>query len=107
MIESLQQMKNRIANFIRVMAMRDYLHFLISNKAITKRQNDLLTLLLDDSSGKPFTLHELQQAMPYAMLYRKVSEMTARRDLKKLLDLKLLVLDADNRYSLNLRGFDS
>ena len=106
-IESLQQMKNRIANFIRVLAMRDYLHFLVSNKAITKRQNDLLALLLDDPSGKPFTLHELQRAMPYAMLYRKVSEMTARRDLKNLLERKLLVVDADNRYSLNLRGFDS
>ena len=100
-------MKNRIANFIRVLAMRDYLHFLVSNKAITKRQNDLLALLLDDPSGKPFTLHELQRAMPYAMLYRKVSEMTARRDLKNLLERKLLVVDADNRYSLNLRGFDS
>lgn len=106
-IESLQQMKTRIASFIRVLAMRDYLRFLVSNKAITKRQNDLLTLLLDDSSGKPFTLHELQTALPYSMLYRKVSEMTARRDLKNLLGLKLLSIDADNRYSLNLRGFDS
>ncbi|NTW53876.1 MAG: Fic family protein, partial [Chlorobaculum sp.] len=106
-IESLQQMKNRIADFIRVLAMRDYLHFLVSNKAISRRQNDLLTLLLDDPSGKPFTLHELQQALPYSMLYRKVSEMTARRDLKNLLERKLLTVDADNRYSLNLRGFDS
>lgn len=106
-IESLQQMKNRITDFIRVLAMRDYLHFLVSNKAISRRQNDLLSLLLDDSSGKPFTLHELQTALPYSMLYRKVSEMTARRDLKNLLGLKLLSIDADNRYSLNLRGFDS
>ena len=106
-IESLQQMKNRIADFIRVLAMRDYLHFLVSNKAISRRQNDLLTLLLDDPSGKPFTLHDLQNALPYSMLYRKVSEMTARRDLKNLLGLKLISIDADNRYSLNLRGFDS
>lgn len=105
-IESLQQMKTRIAFFIRVLAMRDYLHFLSSNKAISKRQNDLLALLLDQS-GKQFTLHELQNAMPYAMLYRKVSEMTARRDLKKLLELKLLTVDAEGRYSLNLRGFVS
>jgi Fic family protein len=104
-IESLKEMKTSIAFFIRMLALRDYLHFLSSTKAISKRQNDLLTLLLDDF--KPFTLHELQNTMPYEMLYRKVSEMTARRDLKKLLDLKLLVLDADNRYSLNLRGFDS
>ena len=106
-IESLQQMKTRIADLIRVLVMREHVHFLGSKKAISKRQNDLLTLLLDDSSGKPFTLHELQQAMPYAMLYRKVSEMTARRDLKNLLGLKLLSVDADNRYTLNLRGFDS
>lgn len=104
-IESLKEMKTSIAFFIRMLALRDYLHFLSSKKAISKRQNDLLTLLLDDF--KPFTLQELQNTMPYEMLYRKVSEMTARRDLKKLLDLKLLSVDADNRYSLNLRGFDS
>jgi Fic family protein len=106
-IESLQTMKTRIAILIRMLVMREHVRFLVSNKSISKRQNDLLTLLLDDSSGKPFTLHELQQAMPYAMLYRKVSEMTARRDLKNLLGLKLLSIDADNRYSLNLRGFDA
>jgi Fic family protein len=106
-IESLQQMKTRIAILIRMLVMREHVHSLSSNKAISTRQHDLLTLLLDDSSGKPFTLHELQQAMPYAMLYRKVSEMTARRDLKNLLGLKLLSVDTDNRYTLNLRGFDS
>jgi Fic family protein len=106
-IESLQQMKNRIAFFIRILAMRDYLHFLVSNKEISKRQNDLLTLLLDDSSRPPFSLHELQHRMPYSMMYRKVSEMTARRDLKKLLDLKLLTIDEDGRYHLNLSGFVS
>jgi Fic family protein len=106
-IESLQQMKNRIAILIRMLVMREHIHFLGSNKAISKRQHDLLTLLLDDSSGKPFTLHELQQVMPYAMLYRKVSEMTVRRDLKNLLERKLLIVDAGGRYALNLRGFDS
>jgi Fic family protein len=104
-IESLKEMKTSIAFFIRMLALRDYLHFLSSKKAISKRQNDLLTLLLDDF--KPFTLQELQNTMPYEMLYRKVSEMTARRDLKNLLGLKLLSVDADNRYTLNLRGFDS
>jgi Fic family protein len=106
-IESLRQMKNRIAFFIRILAMRDYLHFLVSNKKISKRQNDLLTLLLDDSSRPPFSLHELQHSMPYSMMYRKVSEMTARRDLKKLLDLLLIAIDADGRYFINISGFVS
>lgn len=106
-IESLQQMQSRIAFFIRKLAMRDYLHFLGSKKAISKRQNDLLTLLLDDSSEKSFTLHELQLTMPYTMLYRKVSEMTARRDLKNLLDLKLLAINTEGRYYLNLTSFVS
>jgi Fic family protein len=106
-IESLQQMKSRIAFFIRKLAMRDYLHFLGTKKAISKRQNDLLTLLLDDTSEKSFTLHELQLTMPYTMLYRKVSEMTARRDLKNLLDLKLLAINTEGRYYLNLTSFVS
>jgi Fic family protein len=106
-IESLQQMKSRIAFFIRKLAMRDYLHFLGTKKTISKRQNDLLTLLLDDTSEKSFTLHELQLTMPYTMLYRKVSEMTARRDLKNLLDLKLLAINTEGRYYLNLTSFVS
>lgn len=106
-IESLQQMKSRIAFFIRKLAMRDYLHFLGTKKAISKRQNDLLTLLLDDTSEKSFTLHELQLTMPYTMLYRKVSEMTARRDMKNLLDLKLLAINTEGRYYLNLTSFVS
>ena len=84
----------------------DYIHFLSRKKAISKRQNDLLALLLDHA-GKPFTLHELQKAMPYSLLYRKVSEMTARRDLKNLLERKLLTVNTEGRYLLNLMGFDS
>jgi DeoR/GlpR family transcriptional regulator of sugar metabolism len=37
------------------------------------------------------------------MLYREVSERTARRDLARLLEMKLLLRDADGRYYLNLR----
>lgn len=105
-IESLKYGKNSIAFFIRMLVMREYLHVLSSSKAISKRQNDLLTLLLDHSV-KPFTLHDMQNTMPYSILYRKVSEMTARRDLKNLLDRKLLRIDDKGRYSLNLYGFDA
>ncbi len=105
-IESLQQMKSRIAVLIRELVMRDYLHFLTNNKGISERQNDLLTLLLDHK-GSAFSLSELQHALPYSMIYRKVSEMTARRDLKNLLKKKLLTVDVDGRHTLNLYGFDA
>ncbi|NTU54339.1 MAG: Fic family protein [Chlorobiaceae bacterium] len=106
-IESLQQMKTRIAILIRMLVMREHIHILSSKKSISKRQGDLLTLLLDDASGKPFTLQELRHSMPYSLLYQKVSEMTARRDLKNLLEKKMLTTDTKGRFALNLHGFDS
>ena len=95
-------MKNLIIFFIKKLALRDYIHFLLNNeKRISKRQHDLVSLLLDNINDT-FTLNELSAKIPYSFLYRKISSQTARRDLKKLLEIKLLRVDESGRYLMNL-----
>jgi Fic family protein len=100
LVESLNKIKDRITFFIRVFALRDYYSFFRTEKILAQRQHDLLILLLDNL--KPFKLGDLFTTTPYNILYGKVSERTARRDLKKLLDKGLLRLEDKNSYMLNL-----
>jgi Fic family protein len=99
-VESLNEIKERIIFFIRKFALHDYYVFLRTGKQITQRQHDLLVMLLDELI--PFTLGDLFRVSPFNVLYREVSERTARRDLKKLYDAQLLYV-AEGKYHLNLR----
>lgn len=101
-VESLKGIKNSIIYFIRKFSLRDLYNFEKQRKSITKRQFDLLSLLLDDPIE--FTLKDLLEKNPYSILYRKLSTQTARRDLKKLAEMKLLNLAENNKYYLNLRA---
>ncbi len=100
-IDSLEEIKNRITYFIRRLALRDHYAALHREKTIIQRQYDLLTMLLQDL--KPFTLPDLFGTSPMNTLYRNVSERTARRDLKKLLEMNLLTCMND-QYTLNLEA---
>ena len=100
-IDSLDEIKNRITYFIRHLALRDHYAALHREKAIIQRQYDLLTMLLQDL--KPFTLPDLFGTSPMNTLYRNVSERTARRDLKKLLEMNLLTC-VNDQYTLNLEA---
>jgi Fic family protein len=102
-VVSLSSIKMNIIFFIRKFILRDFYTFENKRKAITKRQFDLLSLLLDNSIE--LTLKDLLEKNPYALLYRKVSSQTARRDLKKLVD-KNLLNRAGNKYMLNFRALD-
>jgi Fic family protein len=101
-VESLKGIKNSIIYFIRKFSLKDLYTFEKQRKSITKRQFDLLSLLLDDPIE--FTLKDLLEKNPYSILYGKVSTQTARRDLKKLAKMKLLDLVENNKYYLNLRA---
>ena len=97
-VESLNEIKGRITFFIRKFTLRDYYAGLRRDKAVTARQHDLMKLLLDHM--KPFTLEDLVTASPFNLLYRHVSDRTARRDLNKLKEMGLLV-KKDGKYELN------
>ena len=103
-IESLKEIKSRITYHIRIMTLRDYIHYQRTNKNLTRRQADLLELLVD-YPNMTFNLKELREKSPYVALYRNVSPITARRDIKRLLELKLIELK-DEKYSINLRALD-
>jgi Fic family protein len=104
-VDSLNQLKDRITRYIRKFSLRDFYAYLRNRRDLTHRQHDLLILLLE--SGAAVTLNELFQNAQFAVLYRNVSERTARRDLKKLLDEDLLTLSDKGRYTINMRTLDA
>lgn len=100
-VKSLKDIKNSIVYFIRQLSLRDLYTFKKQHKLITKRQFDLLSLLLDNPIE--FILKDLLEKNPFAILYHKVSTQTARRDLKKLNKMNFLSISDDNKYYLNFR----
>lgn len=100
-IDSLEKIKKTIIFFIRKFSLRDFYVFQKKNKIITTRQFELLYLLLDNPVS--FTIKELHERRPFSFFYNRVTTQTARRDLKKLVSQKLLLVDKNNKYSLNFR----
>ena len=97
-IDSLYEIKGKITFYIRKFTLRDYYAHLKSTRRITSRQHDFLVMLLDQD--KAFTLEDLFNVSPLNILYKNVSTRTGRRDLKKLSDADLLLLEK-GRYELN------
>ncbi|HIJ56472.1 MAG TPA: Fic family protein [Deltaproteobacteria bacterium] len=100
-IESSREIKDRITYFIRKFSLRDYYSNLKQNRHITQRQYDLLITLLD--YDKAFALSDLFNLPRFGILYRTVSERTARRDLVRLKDMELLINDQGAAAKLNWR----
>jgi Fic family protein len=94
LIEGLKEIKNKITYFIRRLTLKDYYGFIRDKKEITQRQYDFLLLLLD--TGKPFKPAEVPRTTPYTILYRKISDRTLKRDLKKLTEKNFIRLDEKN-----------
>jgi len=99
-IESLTEIKDRIIYFIRKFTLRDYYSFLRKETGLNRRRHDLLMILLDESG--PFSFDDLFSVPKFRVLYKSVSQRTAKRDLKALCEQKLLNCQKD-QYSLNFR----
>lgn len=99
-IESLNEVKNRITYYIRKSALKNYFRSLKMSKKITKRQLELLYLLLEAPEGQVITINSIQRKLPYRTLYSTVSDRTARRDLTKLHELKILT-STKNEFQLD------
>jgi Fic family protein len=100
-VDSLERIKETIIFFIRKFSLRDFYRFEKQKKILTTRQLELLYLLLDNPAS--FTIKELHEKRPFSFFYSKVTTQTARRDLKKMVSRKLLLVDDNNKYSLNFR----
>lgn len=106
LIESLDVIKKRVIISIHLLAFKDFFRFLrYEQKLITRRQHDLLRLLLINNS--PITARGLFQSPQYSILYRGKSERTARRDLAHLTKAGLLTKTGDEQYELNTRVLDN
>lgn len=101
-VESLEDIKKSIIYFIRKFSLRDFYAFEIENRNITRRQFELLLMLLDNPID--ISLKDLFEKRPFSLLYSKVTTQTARRDLKKLTNRDILNTTEDNKYFLNFRA---
>ncbi|MGE4290785.1 MAG: Fic family protein [Desulfovibrio sp.] len=99
LLECLDTLHERLAAPLRRLALSEHFRRLLESREINRRSHDLLLLLLDretvPESGVPlpFQIRDLFLKNPYKLLYDKVSEHTARRDLNRMLDLGLLLKD--------------
>jgi len=98
-VESLHEIKDKITFFIRKFTLKDYYSFLIENKQISKRQYELLELLLNTSIN--FSLNDLVMTSPLKLIYNKVSDRTIRRDIHGLVLKNLLIKSGESKYELN------
>jgi len=101
LIRALNELKGRIIYFIRLFTMRDYYAYLKKERRITQRQFEFLNILLEHT--RSFSLQDLFNSPGFKFLFSGVSDRTARRDLKKLEAMRLLVVNSAKQYELNLK----
>lgn len=97
-IQSAENLKERLLTPIKLQALKDLAHSYRAEKKINQRQYDLIVVLLE--TGKRPSLHALFTDPVIKHIYRDTSESTARRDLKKLTEQRLLKQE-DKQYHLN------
>ncbi|MBN2284592.1 MAG: Fic family protein [Deltaproteobacteria bacterium] len=103
-MDSLKEIEEGVVSHLRILLMRDFAAFLRNAKKITQRQKDLIDTMLEHGSYAGIVLQDLIHNLPYKTLYRGTSERTARRDLKRLCDLNLLLAE-QGKYKLNFATF--
>ncbi len=95
---SLDELKNRVYGYLYDLTMREYLCILKEDGDLNQRQHDLVLLMMDENRG--ITLATLHTDKPFSYLYGKVTEQTARRDLKKLTDMRILTTKDNKTYEI-------
>ena len=101
-IDSVNFAGKEIVGRFRTASFEKHFQELLREKVISRRQLDLLEILLHTST--PFTFSDLTARQPFSLIYRTVSPRTAQRDLKKLMDMNLLEKNDNGTYELNLRA---
>ncbi len=104
LLQSVEELQRNIHVFICILAFQAMADSLRQTHDITQRQHDLLRILIKNPS-RAIALKDLLTDPLFAPLYRRASEQTARRDLKRLAGLKLLTKD-ETGHRLNPRGLD-
>ncbi|MEE8575191.1 MAG: Fic family protein [Thermodesulfobacteriota bacterium] len=102
--KTLSKVLETITRSFAVLVLEDNYESLREEKRITEGQLELLKVML--ANPGTVTLKKLIREEPYRMLYRYQSERTARRDLKRLTELKLITASKDKNFELNLVARD-
>ena len=99
---SLEDIQKEVNKYITILLARDYIHTMNKVKVISDRQKNLLDIIMVHLHAiTPEQLHEDPVLVP---LYKGLSRMTARRDLKKLEELGILIRHGDS-YVVNYNLF--
>ena len=101
-VASFLAIKEKINFRIKILVLKDYYQELQQQKKITRRQHDLLSLLLDKSADITFTANDMLTKHPFSLVYRDTSQRAAQNDLKKLLNNHCLAMLENKVYRLNL-----
>ncbi|MEF2146181.1 MAG: Fic family protein [Desulfovibrionaceae bacterium] len=101
LLQGLEQLHERLTAPLQALALAEQYRQLFASRQLNRRSHELLLLLLQRDPAEPagFQLKDLFLRQPYKLLYDKVSEHTARRDLNRLLELGLLSKEG-LRYAL-------
>ncbi|NDV22563.1 Fic family protein [Desulfovibrio sp. JC022] len=102
-IESLSEVQQKVLSDLNAVLIREYLSVLLREKKIVSRQHDLMLQLIE--TGKDVSLRALYGDPVFKPLYISVAESTARRDLKKLIELELIKPVAGKNYAVNWDRF--
>lgn len=104
LVEASHEIQESITFFFRGLSLFSFYRSLERKRVITNRQYELVLLLMDRL--KDFTIWDLYNTPPFTAIYRDVTVRTAQRDLKRLLEKKVLKCSNKKEYSLNLRVLD-
>jgi len=97
---SLEEMKSTIIKSISLSEIRAHTTSLLEKRKINARQRDLVYTLLEIDLD--VSIKQLYSSPVFLNIYRNVSEQTARRDIKHLLDLNILrAIEAGYKINLN------
>jgi Fic family protein len=99
LVLSVEDVQQCVHWHIRILALKDFYGFSLERRIISRRQHDLLQILLR-RGDKPFAQRELFLDPMFTPLYRTVSERTAARDLERL-EKERFLLAEDGKYLLN------
>lgn len=95
MRQTVNNLHDRVNRIVAMLLYESSIRRALDDKQINVRQYTILSQILD--RGQPFSLDEIRQAPWYESLYRKLNDKTRLRDLHRLREMELVVLDTENR----------
>lgn len=95
MLKTINVLHDRVNRLVDILLFQSNCRTLLEDKVINARQYTIVSQLL--VQGRSQTLDELRHAPWHASLYLKLNDRTRSRDLKKLLELELVFVDADGK----------